>query len=209
MKKVLLFAFACFLFSASCKHKEKKVGEINSLSDLKDYAENIVEETKKAQSKSEERRKRGDTLAIGYKELQSYLPQISGYSSEKGPKGSQTTTPGMGGWSQAEQTFNNGDKRVEVSIMDYNAAHETFLGLTSLFGLGMTYEDDNKKQGAVDMGIDDVKAYETIYKQDKRSELVLVVGDRFVINLKSNGENDEGFLRSIARNMNLEEFAPT
>ena len=82
MKKVLLFAFACFLFSASCKHKEKKVGEINSLSDLKDYAENIVEETKKAQSKSEERRKRGDTLAIGYKELHSYLPQITGYSIE-------------------------------------------------------------------------------------------------------------------------------
>lgn len=197
-----------FITIISCKSKsDKTITGINSLSDLKDYAENIVEETKKSEERSSERRKKGDTLAMPYKDLQGYLPEISGYTSEQGPKGSQMNTPGLGSWSQTEQKFTNGDKRLSVSLMDYNAAHQAFIGLTSMYGLGMSYEDDNKKQAAVDLGIRDVKAYETIYKKDNRSELVLVVGDRFVIDLKSNGESDENFLRSVAKNMKLGELA--
>lgn len=193
-----------FLAVFSCKSKsDKTVDEIKSLGDLKDYAENIVEETKKSEERSVERRKKGDTLAIPYKELQAYLPEISGYTSEQGPKGSQMNTPGLGSWSQAEQEFMNGDKRVTISIMDYNAAHQAFIGLTSMYGMGMAYEDDDKKQTGVDLGMKDVKGYETIYKKDKRAELVLVVGDRFIIDMKSEGENDENFLRSVAKNMKL------
>jgi hypothetical protein len=192
----------------SCRSKsEKNVGEIKSLSDLKDYAENVVEETKKSEERSNDRRKKGDTLAIPYKDLQAYLPQANGYSSDQGPKGSQMNTPGLGSWSQAEQEFSNGDKHLSVSIMDYNAAHQAFIGLTSMYGLGMSYEDDDKKQAGVDLGIKDVKAYETIYKKDKRAELILVVGDRFVIDLKSDGEGDENFLRSVAKDMKLEELS--
>lgn len=210
MYKQIAAVFFSFILLAvfSCKSKsDKNIGEINSLSDLKDYAENIVEETKKSEERTNERRKKGDTLAIPYKDLQAYLPEVSGYSSEQGPKGSQMNTPGLGSWSQAEQAFVNGDKNVTVSIMDYNAAHQAFIGLTSMYGLGMSYEDDDKRQGGVDLGMKDVKAYETIYKKDKRAELVLVVGDRFIVDLKSNGEEDEGFLRSVAKNMKLDELA--
>lgn len=196
------------LLATSCRSKEKNVGEINSLSDLKNYAENIVEETKKTDERSTERRKKGDTLAMPYKDLQAYIPEVSGYSSDEGPKGSQTNTPGLGSWSQTEQRFKNGDdKSLSVSIMDYNAAHQAFVGLTSLYGLGMSFEDDDKRQAGIDLGIKDVKAYETIYKKDKRAELVLVVGGRFIVDLKSEGEENEEFLRSVAKNMKLEELA--
>jgi hypothetical protein len=193
----------------SCKGKDKDIGAIDTISELKDYAETVVEETKKSESRIEERRKKGDTLAIPYKDLQNYLPQVSGYSSEEGPKGSQTSTPGMGSWSQTEQRFRNGDdKSFNVSIMDYNAAHQAFVGLTSMYALGMSYEDDNKRQSAVDLGLKDVKAYETIYKKDKRQELMLVVADRFIVDMKAEGEEDENFLRNIAKNnMNLQELA--
>jgi hypothetical protein len=208
MRHITLFLVGILLVSfTACRHREKKLGEINSLSDLKDYAENITEQTKKSQDRAEERRKKGDTLAIAYKDLEAYLPEISGYTSEHGPKGSQMNTPGLGSWSQAEQEYSSGDKRVDVSIMDYNAAQQAFLGLTSMLALGISSEDDNKKQGSVDLGIKDVKAYETIYKKDKRSELALIVADRFVINLKSDGENDENFLRSVAKDMKLDELA--
>jgi hypothetical protein len=197
-----------FLAVFSCKSKsDKTVGEINSLSDLKDYAENVVEQTKKSEERSVERRKKGDTLAIPYKELQAFIPQVDGYTSEQGPKGSQMNTPGLGSWSQAEQQFVNGDKHLSVSIMDYNAAHQAFIGLTSMYGMGMAYEDDDKKEAGVDLGIKDVKAFETIYKKDKRGELVLVVGDRFIVELKNDGEADENFLRSVAKNMKLDELA--
>jgi hypothetical protein len=204
MKQFITILCSLLIFTTySCKHKEKNVGEIKSLSDLKDYAENIVEDTKKSEERSTERRKKGDTLAIPYKDLEAFLPEISGYTSEQGPKGSQMNTPGLGSWSQAEQEYTSGDKRVTVSIMDYNAAHQAFIGLTSMYGLGMSFEDDDKKSGSVDLGVKDVKSYETIYKKDKRSELVLVVGDRFVIQLNNNGEEGENFLRSVAKNMKL------
>jgi hypothetical protein len=208
MRQITVFLLGILLISfTSCRHREKKPGEIHSLSDLKDYAENITEQAKKSQDRAEERRKRGDTVAIAFKDLETYLPEISGYSSEHGPKGSQMNTPGLGSWSQAEQDYSSGDKRVNVSIMDYNAAHQAFLGLTSMLGLGISSEDDEKREGSVDLGIKDVKAFETIYKKDKRSELSLIVGDRFVVNLKSDGENDENFLRSVAKDMKLEELA--
>lgn len=209
MKTIAVISCAVLvLLASSCRSKEKNVGEINSLSDLKDYAENIVEETKKSDERTNERRKKGDTLAMPYKDLQAYLPAVSGYNSDEGPKGSQTNTPGLGSWSQTEQRFKNGDdKSLTVSIMDYNAAHQAFVGLTSLYGLGMSFEDDEKKQAAVDLGVKDVKAYETIYKKDKRAELILVVGGRFIVDLKSDGEENEDFLRSVARNMKLDELA--
>ena len=196
-----------FFSVVSCRSKNDKPGPLESLGKLKDYAQTVVDESKKSEARSDERRKKGDTLSIPYKDLEAYLPQISGYSSDSGPKGSQTSTPGMGSWSQAEQDYHNGDKRVNVSIMDYNSAHEAFIGLTSLFGLGIAYEDDDKKQGSVDMGTKDVKGYETIYKKDKKAELALVISDRFVINLKAEGENDESFLKNIAKSMRLGELA--
>jgi hypothetical protein len=208
MKKLLAILCSLLILTAySCKHKEKNIGEIKSLSDLKDYAENIVDETKKSEERSTERRKKGDTLAIPYKDLETYLPEISGYTSEHGPKGSQMNTPGLGSWSQAEQEYSSGDKRLTISIMDYNAAHQAFIGLTSMYGLGMSFEDDDKKSGSVDLGVKDVKAYETIYKKDKRSELVLVVGDRFVVQLNNDGEEGEDYLRSVAKKMKLNALA--
>jgi hypothetical protein len=209
--KVLKFTLICGAFSIlfACKSKDKNIGEIDSIGELKDYAENIVEETKKSEERSTERRKRGDTLAIPYKELQAFLPQVNGYTSEEGPKGSQTNTPGLGSWSQTEQRFKSGDdKSLSISIMDYNAAHQAFVGLTAMYGMGMSFEDDDKRQAGIDLGIKDVKAYETVYKKDKRQELVLVVADRFIVDMKSQGESDEGFLQSIAKNsMKLQELA--
>jgi hypothetical protein len=205
---ITLLCSLLILLSYSCRSKsDKDIGAIKSLSDLKDYADNIVEETKKSEERSTERRKKGDTLAIPYKDLEAYLPEISGYTSEHGPKGSQMNTPGLGSWSQAEQDYTNGDKTAHASIMDYNAAHQAFIGLTSMYGMGMSFEDDDKKQAGVDLGIKDVKAYETIYKKDKRSELVLVVGDRFVVELKNDGVEGDDFLRSVAKNMKLQDLA--
>src|SRR2546423_2844834 len=120
MKKILfLFMIPALFFSFSCRSKsDKKSGKIESLSDLKDYAENVEKGVKQSNSRWEQRKAKGDTLALPYKDLQAYLPEISGYSKDGGPKGSQMNTPGLGSWSQAEQDYVNGDKRISVKIFD-------------------------------------------------------------------------------------------
>ena len=84
------------LLAAACKGKAKKDGPIESLSDVKEYSEKVKESVDASTNKMEARRAKGDTLAMPYKDLEAYLPEISGYTKEGEPKGSQMNMPGMG-----------------------------------------------------------------------------------------------------------------
>lgn len=209
MKKltVILLASCAVIFTA-CKSKKDKNNpdKIESLSDLKDYAENVKEKMDDSQKKTEERKKRGDTLAMNYKDLQAYLPNISGYEKDGGPSGE--TMNGFGGsWSRAEQKYKNGDKSIKVELLDYNAAYQTFAGLTALYGMGFSREDDNEKMGAADLGVTDVQGYETIYKKEPRAKLTMVIAGRFIANIDSDGSNDSELIKSVAKSMKLSELA--
>jgi hypothetical protein len=207
MKKVFIAVVALALIVVACKGKSKKEGPIESASDLKDYAEKIKEQSDASTSKMEARKAKGDTLALPYKDLQAYMPEISGYTKEGDPKGSQMNMPGMGSWSQAEQQYKNGDKTIKVEIMDYNAAYQAFVGMTAMYKMGYSMEDDSKKQGTADLAVKDVAGYETIYKKDQRGELTVVAGDRFLIQIESNGSNDPELLHSVAKSIKLSELA--
>ncbi|MDO6435673.1 hypothetical protein Q4E93_33980 [Flavitalea sp. BT771] len=209
MKKLIFFLgiIPAVLFSATCKNKDRSSGKIESVSDLKDASQTVEKNMKASSDRWAERRAKGDTLAIPYKDLEAYLPEINGYSKDGGPKGSQMSGYGMGAWSQAEQEYINGDKKVSVKIFDYNSAQQAFMGMTAMFGMGFSSEDDYKKQASVDVGVKNVAAYETLYKTEKKAEMVLVAGDRFIINIETNGEGDESFLRSVAKSINLGELA--
>ena len=210
MKKVFLLIFSAgwILFTA-CGGGDKVVvkdGEI-SAADLPKVAEKMSEGVKESQDRWAARKAKGDTLAMPYKDLQSYLPDVSGYTKDGGPKGSQTNMPGMGGWSEAEQRYKDGEKEVDIKIMDYNASQMAFSGVTAIYKMGFSSEDDTKKEGSVDIGMKDVAGFETIYKTEKRSKLVLVVADRFYVELDSEGSNDPELLRSVAKSMKLSELA--
>jgi hypothetical protein len=200
-----------FLFMMSyCKSKEDKPlsdGKVESASEAKEVADNIQEAQSASVDRWEARKAKGDTLAMPYKDLQNYLPDVSGYTKEGGPKGSQVNMPGMGSWSQAEQHYVNGDKNIDVQIVDYNSAQTALAGATAVYKMGYSAEDDTKKQGSTDLGIKDVSAYETIYKDGSRAQLAIIVADRFFINIDTEGDNSSDLIRSVAKNMKLEELA--
>ncbi|MEP7257546.1 MAG: hypothetical protein ABI687_04145, partial [Flavitalea sp.] len=112
MKQAFIPLCCLILFAVACKSGNDKPGLLESMGNLKKMADNVVTESKKSTDRWEERKAKGDTTAIPYKDLEAYLPQISGYTSSEGPKGSQMNTPGLGSWSQGEQDYTNGDKRV-------------------------------------------------------------------------------------------------
>lgn len=200
---VMITALGLLVF-ASCKHKTNK---LDTVAGMTEAAEKITTETQKANDRWEERRAKGDTTAIPYKELQNYLPDVSGYAKEGDPQGSQMDMPGLGSWSQTEQRYKSGDKNIKVSIVDYNAAHGAFAGATAIYKMGYSMEDDSKRQGTVDIGMKDVVAYETVYKQEPRAELTLIVGDRFLVQIESEGSNDPDLVRSVAKSLRLGDLA--
>ena len=161
MKKIFFPAIILAIFTfSSCKNDKKveiKDGKIG-VSDAIDAVQALGKGVENAQNRWEERRKKGDTIALQYKELETFLPDFSGYTKEGGPKGNQSNIPGMGGFSQTEQSYVNGDKRIKVSITDYNASQMAFTTATALYSLNISSEDDDKRQGSVDLGIKDVAA---------------------------------------------------
>lgn len=207
MKRKLVIPFLLFIMACGGRDKGVEKNEDLSVTDLPEVAKKMGEEVKQAQDRWAERKAKGDTVAMPYKDLQSYLPDVSGYTKDGGPKGSQVNMPGMGSWSQTEQAYANGDKRIKIQIVDYNASQMAFSGVTAMYKMGYSMEDDNEKSGTIDIGIKDVAAYETIYKNDKRSKLVLIVADRFMIELENEGSEDSALPRSVAKNMKLSELA--
>jgi hypothetical protein len=203
----ILMLPALFLAMSCGGGKDDKPKTDIGIMDAKELAENATEAMDESAKRREERRKRGDTLAMPYATLQGYLPEVDGYTKRGGPKGSQMNMPGMGSWSQAEQEYESGDKSIDVTMMDYNGAMGAFTGATALYSMGFSQEDDQRKSQSTDLGMKGVAAYETIYKQDQRAELVLVVGDRFLIQMDADGTNDVEVLKKAARSMKLGELA--
>jgi hypothetical protein len=197
---VIVCTMVTFLSCKSNRKVEVKDGEI-STTDAVQAAEAITQEASEAKGRWEARRAKGDTMALPYKELEAFLPGVDGYTKDGSPKGSQMNMPGMGSWSQTEQQYVNGDKRIKVTIIDYNASQMAFSGATALYKMGFSAEDDTRKQGSVDLGVKDAAAYETIYKQQQEAQLTVIAGDRFFISLESNGSNDIELLKSAAKNV--------
>ncbi len=203
---VIAFGAAVLLLAGSCGGN-KKPGVLDAVTNAKDLSDKVADAQKSSQSKWDERKAKGDTMAMSYTDLEGYLPDISGYTKNGSPKGSQMNMPGMGSFSTAEQEYTNGDKNIKVSIVDYNAAYQAFVGATAVFKMGYSMEDDSKKQGSVDLGVKDVVAYQTIYKTNPQGDLALIAGDRFLIEINSHGSNDADLLSSIAKGMKLGDLA--
>lgn len=202
MKNFSLPAALLALTISSCggnkiEVKDGEVGITDALQAAKALSEGVTE----ANDRWEERKKKGDTTAIPYKDLEAFLPEVSGYTKDGGPKGNQTNMPGLGSWSQTEQAYTNGEKRIKISIADYNSSQLAFTSATALYKLNISSEDDTKKQGSVDLGLKDVAGYETVYKERQEAELAIVAGDRFYINIDSDGSNDIDQLKSIGKDI--------
>ena len=205
MKKLLVVALVPSFIFLSCKSGDEpdikvKDGKV-SVTDAAKVAKKMGDEVEKAKDRWEERRAKGDTLAMPYKELQAYLPEISGYTKSGGPKGSQMNMPGMGSWSETEQRYESGDKKIRLKIIDYNASQMGFLGVTAAYRMGFSSEDDNKRTGSVDLGLSGVAAYETVYKQREEAELNAVAGDRFYIEARLRGSNNIDELKEAVKSV--------
>jgi hypothetical protein len=210
MKQVLNFAIIVFTivcFSA-CNSKKSGTEETKSAETVKEENKKDEPSFKEGTSKRwEARRAKGDTLAMPYKALQAYLPEVSGYTKNGEPTGSQVNMPGVGSWSEVEQNYTSGEKTLSVEMVDYNASYMTFQGLTMAYSMGFSFEDDNKKDYKVELGEKDASAYASIYKKENRSEIIVVVADRFFINIDSDGNSDEAFIKSVAKSISLQKLA--
>ncbi len=192
MKKLSLLV--CFLSAGLLILSCGKVKEAtNAAEGLKNYAEGLTAST----SKMEERKAKGDTVSIPYGELQKMLPSsISGYSKEGDPKGESVNMMGMS-YSMASQIYKSGNGEITLNIMDYNASYAAFGAATAMFATGFSVDNDQEHLGAIDLGINGVKAWEDVKKKEKRSTVMAGVNERFLITAEGRNVEPEAVKEAI------------
>ncbi len=214
--RIAPFIIALSLAFSGCGGCDK-INEIKqaaeNVKELGKVAEHVQETTNAAEQRQEERRKRGDTLAIPYQELQKYLPNsVSGYKAEE-PSGTSVNMNGLS-YSEAKREFvqtseaSGETSRITVELLDYNSAASIYAGLTALWGANFSMEDDSKYSRTFDTGNKDIVGYEEYYKKDKNANVTYALGGRFILNIKVDGnQTGADFAKDIAKSMKLSELA--
>jgi hypothetical protein len=183
-----------------------KDGEV-TVNNIQEAGEQMKAAADDAEKRRAERKAKGDTLAMNYKDLQKYLPDVAGYEKDGEPSGESTNMAGFGSFSTAEQRYKSGDKTIHVELMDYNQSAFGFTTASTMFSMNIQMENDKEKSGSFDTGMKYVKGFEQMYKKDNNATVTYAIADRFMLTIKSDGSNDVDMLKNVAKSMNLAELS--
>jgi hypothetical protein len=196
----------CILLSVNaCQISTDDNGDTNikiSEDAFKNIAKTLEDGLKAEGEKQQARREKGDTVALHYKDLEAFLPSISGYRTDGEAKGNAAKVTGFG-YSQIEQKYSNGSDKVTVKIADYNGAAGLFGVATAAIKSGIHIESDNQIIKGLDLGMQDVAGIETWKKQQKNANITMAVGTRFVVTIKATNQDDTDFVKGVAKNLPL------
>jgi hypothetical protein len=203
----LLLASIALTSLLGCEQAREAKNSYNAIVTTTKAAKGMAANMEAAQSRQEERVKRGDTLAINYKDLEKHLPAaIAGYAADGAPEGQSMQMTGMH-YSTAQQKYKKGDETLNIQLMDYNGATAMFSASTAIMSAGMEMENDDQIMRSTNLGLAGVKAYETIGKKDHKASLILGVADRFFVSIEATGQNDSELVKTAAKSLDLEALA--
>lgn len=141
---------------------------------------------------------------VSFKQLIDYLPKELGGMKGSEPEG-ETTTAGQWQYSQASVNYSGTDgQSADVGIFDY--AHISMLYLPFQLALKMKVSQESTHGYSRSGDVDGFPALEEWNKNDRRSEVTVLVGDRFVVTAKMNG-GEEGAARKIVDRIDLKGLA--
>jgi len=142
---------------------------------------------------------------VSFKKLQEFLPkEIAGF--QRGEPEGATATFAEWSFSSAEVTFTKDEEtRIKVSILDY--AHITLLYAPFQLWLAGNFnvEDSHGYQRSVK--VEGFPGFEDFRKDDKRCELTVIVGDRYIVQLTGENIVDMNVLRSVVKQIDLSGLA--
>ena len=203
---LLLCGFSLSLISCGgTTEKKEEEKPDNPLEALAKMGEEMKGGTDDAKKKMDERRKKGDTLAMKYEDLMKYLPsEISGYTKGE-PTGTSISMMGQS-YSTAEVKFKNDKDWVKVQLIDYNQAYGLYSSAAMMWSMGFSVDSPEEKAGSVKLE-NNVAGWEVFKKKRKNAELTLGAGYRFWIHVEANNQESTDFVKSVAKSVDLTALA--
>lgn len=182
----ILFYFI-LLFACSGPEKEAEVKE--------DFvADN-------AEASMEERRIKGDTLALSPDLLSKALPdEVDGYVKSGEIQKAEDKSIGSN-WSLVSQSYRKGNSMVNIILSDYNGAYGLFAGATAMFSTGTEVRNDEEISRPFQEG--NIKGWETFNRESKQASLILARKDRFIITIEGEEQADLETVKKFARQIDL------
>ena len=139
---------------------------------------------------------------VNWRELIVFLGDIDGWEAQDKPEG---TTMSMANFkmSQVSRDYSSGDKDLEIEIIDGGYVPMVYQGLR----MAMNYEIDSSDEYVKKITIKGYPGIEKYTYDDEDAEVMILVKDRFLINLKCENVPDTEELKTIAESLDLDGIA--
>lgn len=143
---------------------------------------------------------------LPYEELEEYLPSdISGYVAGD-PEGQTMNMQGFSFSSSSIEFTSSDDNYIRIIIIDYIAAYSMFQSATAMWASGMSYENDEMSAKSIEWS-DNIAGWEEFNKIDNEATIVLGIGERFLLTIEADSQSGVSFVKSIAKDMDLEDLS--
>jgi hypothetical protein len=184
---------------AACGDKAKEAGNaVTALGQAANAATSIQQSQEEAERFYQERREKGDTLAVPYSELQEVLPASpNGYAPSGEPSGSSQS---MGGFSmsQVEQTYSAPAGAAEASAPSINITIVDFGGTQAGYGMlaapmmmAYSQEDAHSRTRTIKMDVPYTWGSEEYNKDSKTAKVTALTRYRYVITVEARNQADD------------------
>jgi len=141
---------------------------------------------------------------VNWRDLVPFLIDIEGWDAEGDAEGASMN---MGSFmiSQAEREYNAGDKTLTIQIVDGAFAPMVYAGIK----MAMSFEVDSSEEYIKKIEVNGYPAIEKYNYEENDAETIVLVADRFLVNLKGENFTDEEApeLAQIAGTLDLEGLA--
>jgi len=198
MNKLGLGMFAG-LVVAACGDKAKEAGNaVSALGQAANAATSIQQSQEEAEKFYQERREKGDTVAVPYSELQKALPPSpNGHAPSGEPSGSSQN---MGGFSmsQVEQDYSapasaaeGNAPSIHITIVDFGGTQAGYGMLAAPMMMAYSQEDAHSRTRTIKMDVPFTWGSEEYNKDSKTAKVTALTRYRYVITVEARNQADD------------------
>ena len=193
-----------------CGEKAREIKDATSaLQAVAEASGGIADRQKEAEKFYNDRKEKGDTVAMAYTELQKFLPSApSDYTASEEPSGSSQSM-GAFSMSQTEQSFvkpaaaDGSVPTIKVSIVDFGGTQAAYGMMALPMMMNMSQEDAHHRMQTLKMDAPYTWGSEEYNKDDKSTKVTIITRYRYVVSVEArdHGEDKSAMARSLAEDI--------
>lgn len=198
MTRRMLALTTCTVLFTGCGEKVQEAqNAANAMAAVAGAATTMEASQKEAEDFQAERRSKGDTVAMGYQELQKFLPSApDGYAADGEPGGSSQSMTGFS-MSQAEQRFNKpagadgNTPSIQVTIVDFGGTQTAYSMMALPMMMNLSQEDGHHRMRTLKMDAPHTWGSEEFNKDSKDAKVTAVARYRYLITVEARGQGGD------------------